>query len=205
MEVSNYNDICNECYVESVSTEPSDCPGCGEDILVGAHGYCADCWTDRFGADAYADERPHWCGKEDCEQCQSEYYEQCGGCGPTAPGSKRCYACIDGPEPIRSPAYAEPEPDFRTMDDIRDELEVIMGKLRFPGMTIAQEADWERLRVNRQVLLQQMELCPGCRDGALNQQGHMVQGGCLDEPERIPWEDYDQDDLRKMDQNMRIL
>ena len=290
MEVSIYGTECRDCS-DGVSTEPSECPGCGEDILIGANGYCAECWGDRFDSielsycmgcgerspfienqhcrdcndkrveasqviktwwmrlrseryDEYEgiscrcvgfgplcghcldmlDEapKPHWCGKPDCEQCQSEYYEQCGGCGtncnlwddryckscydvryvakctkgcgPTAPGSKRCYECIDGPEP---------EPDFRTMDDVRDELEVIMAKLRFPGMTIAQEADWERLRVNRQVLLQQMELCPGCRDGALNQQGHMVQGGCLDEPERIPWEDYDQDDLRKMDLQSR--
>jgi hypothetical protein len=207
MEVNNYNDICNECYVESVSTEPSDCPGCGEDILVGAHGYCADCWTDRFGSDAYADERPHWCGKEDCEQCQSEYYEQCGGCGTNcnlwndryckgcyddrhlpkcvngcglpAPGSKMCYACIDGPAPIRSAAYTEPEPDYRCPEDVRDDIEMITQKLQGTKMTPRQQADWRWLLGNRQEELARMEA--------------------------EMWEGFDKDDLRKMDQNMRIL
>ena len=269
MEVSIYGTECRDCS-DGVSSEPSECPGCGEDILIGANGYCAECWGERFDSielsycmgcgerspfienqhchdcndkrveasqaiktwwmrlrseryDEYEgiscrcvgfgplcghcldmlDEapKPHWCGKQDCEQCQSEYYEQCGGCGtncnlwddryckacydvryvakctrgcgPTAPGSKRCYECIDGPEPIRSPAYAEPEVDYRTPEDLREELEVIMAKLRFPGMTIAQEADWERLRVNREVLLHKYEA--------------------------DMWEGYDQDDLRKMD------
>lgn len=208
MEVSNYNDICNECYVESVSTEPSDCPGCGEDILVGAHGYCADCWTDRFGADAYADERPHWCGKEDCEQCQSEYYEQCGGCGTNCNlwNDRYCKACYDDRHVAKVPVLPpSPEPEYRCPEDVRDDIEMITQKLQGTKMTPRQQADWRWLLGNRQEELARMELCPGCRDGALNQQGHMVQGGCLDEPERIPWEDYDQDDLRKMDQNMRIL
>jgi len=82
-------------------------------------------------------------------------------------------------------------------NDLDEQIAVIEEKLR-GIMTPGQTADWERLWYTAQSKKRALE-CPGCRDGVLNQQGHMVQGGCLDEPERIPWEDYDADDLRKMD------
>jgi len=278
MEVFNYNDICGDCRDDAMSSEPSECPGCGEDILIGANGYCADCWGERFDSielsycmgcgerapfienqhcrdcndrrveasqaiktwwmrlrsaryDEYEgiscrcvgfgplcghcldmlDEapKPHWCGKQECERCQSEYYEQCGGCGtncnlwderyckacydvrygkwctkgcgPTAQGATQCYACIDGE---RSAAYAQPlppspEPDYREPADVRDEIEMITAKLRGTSMTPGQQADWRWLLRNRQEELARMEA--------------------------EMWEGYDQDDLRKMDQNMRIL
>ena len=251
MEVSIYGTECHN-YVESVSTEPSECPGCGEDILIGANGYCADCWGERFDSielsycmgcgerapfienqhcrdcndrrveasqaiktwwmrlrsaryDEYegiscrcvgfgplcghcldmldeAPPKPHWCGKPDCEQCQSEYYEQCGGCGTNCNlwddrYCKSCYedryvAKVEQPPPT-------PEPDYREPADVRDEIEEITAKLRGTSMTPGQQADWRWLLRNRQEELARMEA--------------------------EMWEGYDQDDLRKMDQNMRIL
>jgi hypothetical protein len=196
MEVSNYGTECCDC------SELSECPGCGEDILVGANGYCADCWGSRFDSS----ELSHWCGKEDCDECQSEYYEQCGGCGTNcnlwneryckscyddryvpkppqctkgcgaaAPGSKRCYVCIDGPEPIRSPAYAEP--DYRTPDDVREIIKMITEKLRGTKMTPRQQADWQWLLGNREEELARMEA--------------------------EMWAGYDKDDLRKLDLQLR--
>ena len=35
----------------AMSYESNNCPGCDEEITVGANGYCAGCWTDRFGCE----------------------------------------------------------------------------------------------------------------------------------------------------------
>jgi hypothetical protein len=35
----------------AMSHESNHCPGCDEEITVGANGYCAGCWTDRFGCE----------------------------------------------------------------------------------------------------------------------------------------------------------
>jgi hypothetical protein len=90
-----------------------------------------------------------------------------------------CYACIDGPAPIRSAAYTEPEPDYRCPEDVRDDIEMITQKLQGTKMTPRQQADWRWLLGNRQEELARMEA--------------------------EMWEGFDKDDLRKMDQNMRIL
>ena len=37
--------------IETMSYESNHCPGCDEEITVGANGYCAGCWTDRFGCE----------------------------------------------------------------------------------------------------------------------------------------------------------
>ena len=39
-----------------ISHEDEECPGCGEEIIVGANGYCASCWQERFGCSDEDDE-----------------------------------------------------------------------------------------------------------------------------------------------------
>lgn len=34
-----------------ISQEHDECSGCGEDIEIGANGYCVPCWRDTFGVD----------------------------------------------------------------------------------------------------------------------------------------------------------
>lgn len=185
--VVSSNMICADCWEANLTREPPDyegCLGCGyySTELADTNGYCGACWNQRFGCESPV---PHQCGG--CETCQLEYYEQCddrytpkctNGCGPPAQGSTLCYTCINGE---RSAAYAvplppSPEPDYRTPDDLRDEIAVIEEKLRY-HMTISQEADWERLLVRRRVLLEQYEA--------------------------EMWEGYDKDDLRKLDLQCR--
>jgi len=44
-----------------MSYESNHCPGCDEELVVRANGYCAGCWTERFGCEevssiSYVDE-----------------------------------------------------------------------------------------------------------------------------------------------------
>jgi hypothetical protein len=66
--VGQHDEMCIQCEASTVS---SDCPGCGEDILVGANGYCCDCWQERFGQDD-RDEPVSWY-KPICEECDNAY------------------------------------------------------------------------------------------------------------------------------------
>lgn len=34
-----------------ISHEDEECPGCGDEFNVGANGYCASCWQEKFGCD----------------------------------------------------------------------------------------------------------------------------------------------------------
>jgi len=50
---TNYNGgLCDEHRKETLSYESSECPGCGNDIYIGANGYCANCWVERFGCES---------------------------------------------------------------------------------------------------------------------------------------------------------
>ena len=88
--------------------------------------------------------------------------------------------------------------------DVEEDIAQAMEKLEVGGraMTPGQYNDWDAILKSRQ---KRMMTCTGCRDDVLNQQGHMGPGGCLDEPECTPWEDYDTDDLRKLDMQMRHM
>jgi len=59
--VSHPETLCEFCMISdrecSMSYESDyecdECPGCGDIICVGANGYCAACWQDRYGFDDY--------------------------------------------------------------------------------------------------------------------------------------------------------
>ena len=208
-----YGATCYDCCAAMLG--PEGCPGCGYvgATLVGQNGYCGGCWEQRYGcssvSDAYdeyegvscrcratgpmcdhcqdlldADMPPvvHWCGKQECTQCQSEYYEQCGGCGVHCDlwNDRYCKSCYEDRYEPKVPALPpSPEPDYRDPADVRDEIEEITAKLRGTSMTPGQQADWQWLLRNRQEELARMEA--------------------------EMWAGYDADDLRKMDQNMRML
>lgn len=53
------------------SDTTSECPGCGMDLYVGANGYCAYCWVDRFGSEEEDYDR------RNCECRQSPLCEAC--------------------------------------------------------------------------------------------------------------------------------
>jgi hypothetical protein len=48
-----------------ISHENEECPGCGEEIIVGANGYCAGCWQERFGCSDEDDEETYVLDQED--------------------------------------------------------------------------------------------------------------------------------------------
>jgi hypothetical protein len=37
--------------LETMSYESNHCPGCDEELVVSANGYCASCWNERFGCE----------------------------------------------------------------------------------------------------------------------------------------------------------
>jgi len=170
MDCSNISvhsdDTCNDCYTRE---QAEGCPGCGVlgTELSANNGYCGACWQQRYGVDD-----THWCGKQDCVQCQSEYYEQCGGCGDYCDlwNDRYCKVCYD--VRYEKPLPPSPEPEHQSLGDIYDEIAKIKDKLRLP-MTAGQKADWQRLLDRREAEVK----------------------GYLEDM----WAGYDDDDLRKMD------
>lgn len=69
-----------------ISQEGEECPGCGEDIDVGANGYCATCWQERFGTEDDTLEQCYFCkdiitnnvhnleGRFCCDHCYKPHY-----------------------------------------------------------------------------------------------------------------------------------
>ena len=158
---------CNDCYEAKFTREQAEgCPGCG---VLGANnnGYCGACWQQRYGV-----EDTHWCGKQDCAQCQSEYYEQCGGCGDYCDlwNDRYCKVCYD--VRYEKPLPPSPEPEQRSLSDVYDEIAHIKEKLRLP-MTPGQKADWQWLL--------------GRREDEIKEYLEQM------------WAGYDKDDLRKLD------
>ena len=196
----HYNYICRSCDENFYTTEPKGphdrcCGECHLDAVSAIQRW----WRDEREA-KLTREPTSWyevaptqctCNRKTglmCDLCSEEYKEPCRGCGVNSDlwDERYCLPCYDD-RYVAKPPRANIEADIENIEE----------KLR-TRMTLGQTNDWERLLATKKRKLVEMN-CPGCRDGVLNQQGHMVQGGCLDEPERTPWEDYDQDDLRKMD------
>lgn len=178
------------------------CPGCGVlgATMALNNGYCGSCWQQRYGCESpiadsctcgengvacdhcqeylndkdeqavWCDTKPHWCGE--CEQCQSEYYEQCGGCGTNCNlwDSRYCKSCYD----VRyvKPLPPSPEPEQRSLSDVYDEIAHIKEKL-LTKMTPRQTADWQWLL--------------GRREDEIKEYLEQM------------WAGYDKDDLRKLD------
>jgi len=173
MDCSNISvhsdETCNDCYEAKFTREQAEgCSGCGV-LETTNNGYCGACWQQRYGVDD-----THWCGKQDCVQCQSEYYEQCGGCGDYCDlwNDRYCKVCYDVRYEKPLPPSPEPEPEHKSLGDYYDEIAKIKDKLRLP-MTAGQKADWQRLLDRREAEVK----------------------GYLEDM----WAGYDDDDLRKMD------
>ena len=156
---------CNECYTRE---QAEGCLGCG---VLGTtnNGYCGACWQQRYGV-----EDTHWCGKQDCAQCQSEYYEQCRGCGDYCDlwNDRYCKACYNVRYEKPLPPSPEPEPEQRSLSDVYDEIAHIKEKL-LTKMTPRQKADWQWLL--------------GRREDEVKEYLEQM------------WAGYDKDDLRKLD------
>ena len=114
----------------------------------------------------------HWCGKQECAQCQSEYYEQCGGCGVHCDlwNDRYCKVCHD--VRYEKPLPPSPEPEQRSLSDVYDEIAHIKEKL-LTKMTPRQTADWQWLL--------------GRREDEIKEYLEQM------------WAGYDKDDLRKLD------
>ncbi len=144
--------ICMDCWESTLTREqPEGCPGCG---VIGAtmalnNGYCGSCWQQRFGCESpiyqVEDPKPHWCGHLDCQPCQSEYHEQCGGCGKNCSlwDHRYCKECYEKPLP------PSPEPEHKSLGDYYDEIAHIKEKL-MTKMTPRQTADWQWLLGRRE-------------------------------------------------------
>jgi hypothetical protein len=183
---------------DSVSYETSECPGCGMDLYVGANGYCSHCWVDRFGTDEAPPCSPveHECSGEDdpaCPQYQPVRFEW-----------KDRHNCEDLPPLPVSPVLTEQEAEWLKIQELEEEIAKIKEKVELysSGMTPRQVDDWRLLWMTKEKRLRELR-CWGCRDGVLNQQGHMGPGGCLHDERENPLEDWDEADLRKLDVQMR--
>jgi hypothetical protein len=178
-ETLHSNMRCMDCWESTLTREQPDsegCPGCG---VIGAtlalnNGYCGSCWQQRFGCESpiykVEETKPHWCGK--CAECQSEYYELCGGCGDYCDlwNDRYCKTCYD--MRYEKPLPPSPEPEHRSLGDYYDEIAKIKDKL-LTKMTPRQKADWQRLLERREAEVK----------------------GYLEDM----WAGYDRDDLRKLD------
>jgi hypothetical protein len=200
---------CMDCWESTLTREQPDyegCVGCGYygPALGSNNGYCPACWQQRFGYEspiAVADEtKPHWCGHVDCQPCQSEYHEQCGGCGKNCDlwDHRYCKECYEKPVVVRlsdelkaelfanlptegdkwsfTPAHPplppSPEPRHTSLQSMRDEIAEIEERLK-TNMTKGQKDDWVWLLLNRRA--------------------------DLAEAEKEMWAGFDADDLRKLD------
>ena len=220
---------------ETLSHETSECPGCGMDLYVGANGYCSYCWVERFGCDdeeappcspSSTSEMPvhKCCGEWDyergirvcdfadepgcpqhvpapcacrnspmCKACEqangySEWDDHYDGSTYDCTNCKRefknkywrnqslCRDCEDLPPLPMSPIRSEE-------DELEDQIASIKEKVELysRGMTPAQVDDWRRLWMIKEKRLHELR------------------------PECTPWEDYDTDDLRKLDTQMRHM
>lgn len=193
-EVEEYGEMCMDC-VDILSDDTSGCIGCGEDIYVGANGYCGHCWVERFGVeDEWIPPSPiaHVChgevdydtGTLSCDE--AEFYHVCKKCHEEfETTTRRCdvhycgYCSLDAGRKIsqwmqvlnsrRAQAREEKE-----IAEMREQIAMIEEKLR-TNMTSGQTADWGLLHFKTMKKLLKLT------------------GG----PE------YDKDDLNKMDRELR--
>jgi hypothetical protein len=149
--------------------------------------HCARYWTDK-------NEEAIWCnwGASDCtcdgsgrmcDHCAEEYNEPCRGCGVSSQlwtdntYCRSCYVERYGDEfPARPNSVSSPVPRYTSIQSIRDEIAEIEARLK-TNMTKGQKDDWIWLLQNRR--------------------------GDLAAAEKEMWEGYDDDDLRKLDLQLR--
>lgn len=141
----------------------------------------------------YADEDPYDGNTYDCTNCKREFKNKYWR------NQSLCRDCEDLP-----PMLTEQEAEWLQIQDLEEEIANIKEKVEHysRGMTPAQVDDWRRMWMTKEKRLRELR-CWGCRDGVLNQQGHMGPGGCLEDERENPLEDWDEADLRKLDVQMR--
>jgi len=206
------NGYCSHCWVERFGCEEEhechgemdyergvrvcddqDDPACPQHYL----------WKDEQEAKLTREPKEWYCtcNRETglmCDGCSEVYKQTCRGCGVTdhlwtdEKHCRKCYVKLHGDEfpPLPPPAEKTPE-------ELREQIEHVEAQMR-TKMTPSQWNDWNDILQKVKAKLRRIQ-CDGCRDDILNQQGHMGPGGCLDDEECTPWEDYDTDDLRKLD------
>ena len=175
------NGWCPECDMYMVIL-PNICERCQQKCRCDGAGHCDGCVR------RLADEVEYdiWCGVPEpqcecdgsgwmCDFCAEEYAEPCRGCGvPSQLWTDDTYC---------RKCYVErygdefPKWSFTSLQSMRDEIEEIEERLK-TNMTKGQKDDWIWLLQNRR--------------------------GDLAAAEKEMWEQYDEDDLRKLDlQNQR--
>jgi len=140
----------------------------------------------------YADD-PYDGNTYDCTNCKREFKNKYWR------NQWLCRDCEDLP-----PMLTEQEAEWLQIQDLEEEIANIKEKVEVysGGMTPQQVDDWRRMWMTKEKRLRELR-CWGCRDGVLNQQGHMGPGGCLEDERENPLEDWDEADLRKLDVQMR--
>ena len=119
-----------------------------------------------------------------CDPCSEEYAEPCRGCGVPSQlwtddtYCRACYVARYGDEfpKAHPPLPPSPEPRHTSLESMRTEIAEIEARLR-TNMTKGQKDDWVWLLLNRRADLAQAE--------------------------KELWEQYDADDLRKLDLQSR--
>ena len=210
------DNCCHTCHMKRVRSapcepmcEPAHCPGCDRElwaVLLGTSGYCGPCWQQRYGLLACETEPTHVCNGEwdydlgyrvcdnsddkDCPQheprctcdgsglmcdlCSEEYKEPCRGCGVNSHLWTDDKYCRD----CHRERYGVPEdkPVHKSLESMRAEIAEIEFRL-LGNMTKGQKDDWRWILQNRRA--------------------------DLAEAEKDMWDQYDQDDLRKLDVQSR--
>jgi len=189
------NGWCPDCNLVAVVL-PNLCHECQhkrDDVCVcdGGEEPCDHC--ARYRADEA--EYDIWCGVDQphcecdssgrmCDFCAEEYAEPCRGCGVPSQlwtddtYCRKCYVERYGDEFPKTELLANPPAKWSfSLQSMRDEIEEIEERLK-TNMTKGQKDDWIWLLQNRR--------------------------GDLAAAEKEMWEQYDEDDLRKLDlQNQR--
>ena len=186
---------CPECDLYTVVL-PNICDRCQQkrDDVCTCYGgeQCAHC------ARYLADEAEYdvWCGVDEpqcecnretgrmCDPCADEYAEPCRGCGVSSQlwtDDTYCRACYverygDEFPKAHPPLPPSPEPRHTSLQSMRDEIAEIEARLR-TNMTKGQKDDWVWLLLNRRADLAAAE--------------------------KEMWDQYDADDLRKLDLQSR--
>jgi hypothetical protein len=166
------DNCCHTCHMQRVRSAPCEgCPGCGREM-----------WGALLGTNGYCG--PCWqqrygvlsCCTCDgsglvCPSCNEEYHENCRGCGAfTNLGlGDYCSSCYLPPLP---PSPPPPTPRHTSLESMRAEIAEIEARL-LTKMTKGQKDDWVWILQNRRA--------------------------DLAEAEKEMWEQYDQDDLNKLD------
>jgi hypothetical protein len=205
MEVMEHGMMCEAHTV-------NECPGCGMEACLSGEGFCECCSWRLQGAETVRGTGPDFWQSSLRENCECHHSPLCRECevyygyDDEGPYDGRTYNCTDCSRDFKNKYWRNQslcqgcENKAPAVNQIKDDIAHIREKIEHwsRGMTETQIATWHDLLFRRELRLKHLQ-CRGCQDNDLSQLAHMVQDGCLDERERIPWEDYDKDDLRKLD------